>query len=107
MNELQLRRNAEIKALQYRINQRLKEFTPSGRFVDEGFGSSIFHSVLSSLDGGLREAQEIADEMAGEDFEVRVDEVMGGEQRFVASILRYNGNWRFPEDREFRPDEYR
>lgn len=58
---------AEAKSLAIRINERLRTFNPTGRFTDDSYlqGFSLF-SQPGLLDAsGIREAQELADQMAG------------------------------------------
>ena len=94
MNREQI--NTEAERLTKSLNERLKDFQPTGRFAGyaQAMDYGMFHTGYrgdSINDGGQMEAQELVDHWAGDDWEVRVMEIIGGPQRFVASVQRYLG----------------
>lgn len=82
--------NQAAEKLQHQINERLRNFIPTSRLSWSG----------------LSEAQEIANEMAGDLWDILVLEKLSGEPRYTAHVLRYNGHRSKPEYCEYRPDEY-
>lgn len=96
--------NKRAAELQQQINDRLNNFQPTGRFADmERDEARYLDPFLNErrqnmvFSGGKYEAEAIAEQIAGDQWEIRIMETIGGEQRYRAVVMRYLGPVHFPD----------
>lgn len=89
--------NRQGLKLQREINEVLRDFRPTGLFASMERAEQDYLCRADIMayprfcDGGRLEAQQIADRMVADTYEVEVHEVIGGAQRFWASVGFYRG----------------